>query len=129
MSVTSRADGYDISVHRVGGKHPDGKPIAIGRWTFEAPQVRSVVESECGVDTNVLNACAGKTKLSTHKRQVVRNDLNPERSAHTHYDVCEIDEHFGEDSFDVVVFDPPFDQKSSRRALRRDARKRPWRSS
>lgn len=91
--------------HTIGGRHPDGSPIAIGPWTFQTPQVRRVVEEY--LDGRVLNACAGKTKL-THD-DVHRNDLDDRRDAETHFDVTELDEHLRSESFDVVVFDPPFD--------------------
>lgn len=109
VETESAADGFDVEIHQVGGKHPGGKPIAIGRWTFETPVVRRVVEDALG--NEILNACAGKTKLSDAGGHViVRNDINPERDADHHFDVCEIDEHFDGNSFDTVVFDPPFDQ-------------------
>ncbi len=102
---------YDVSVHTVGGKHPGGKPIAMGKWTFEVPVVRTIVEGY--LDGRVLNACAGKTKLNHGTGEIVRNDINEKRDAQYHYDVCEIDQHFPSDSFDVVVFDPPFDQSQA----------------
>lgn len=104
---TQRADGYDITMHQVGGREPDGSPSFIGPWTFRTKMVRDIVEDH--LTGRVLNACAGKTEL-THTAEIVRNDLNPDRDAEYHYDVCEIDEHFDENSFDTVVFDPPFDQ-------------------
>lgn len=97
-----------MSIHKVGGKERGGKPAAIGRWTFQTEQVRRIVESH--LEGRVLNACAGKTKLTHGNGEIVRNDLNPERDADYHYDVCGIDEYFPSDSFDTVVFDPPFDQ-------------------
>lgn len=93
------------SYHTVGGRHKDGTPIAIGPWTFETPQVRSVVESY--LDGRVLNACAGRTLLSHD--DVHRNDLDDRRDVDTHHDVTELDEHLPAESFDVIVFDPPFD--------------------
>jgi hypothetical protein len=98
-------------VHNIGGKEPDGKPACIGRWTFQTQKVRKEVESH--LRGRVLNACAGKTKLRTEAvDEIVRNDINEDRDADTHFDVCEIAGHFDE-KFDVVVFDPPFDQKQA----------------
>lgn len=109
VETVAATNGFDVEIHQVGGKHPGGKPIAIGRWTFETPVVRRVVEDTLG--NEVLNACAGKTQLSeAGNRNIVRNDINPDRDADYHLDVCEIDDHFEENSFDTVVFDPPFDQ-------------------
>ena len=96
---------HPFALHTIGGKHPDGTPIALGAWTFEAPQVRRVVESY--LRGRVLNACAGKTHLSHD--DVHRNDLDERRDADTHHDVCSLDEYLPAESFDVVVFDPPFD--------------------
>jgi tRNA G10 N-methylase Trm11 len=56
----------------------------------------------------VLNACAGQTILN-HEDEIIRNDLNPEMNADTHHDVASIATHFPSESFDTVVFDPPFD--------------------
>lgn len=89
-----------------GGTNPDGTKRVFGRWTFEYRPAREFVEERLG--GRVLNACAGKVKLD-HDGEIVRNDLNPERDADTHYDVAKIADHFEEGSFDTVVFDPPFD--------------------
>ena len=102
---------YPLYVRNVGGREPDGSPTFIGPWTFSARMVREVVED--AIEGRTLNACAGKTELS-HDVEIVRNDLNPEMDADYHYDVMEIDEHFDEESFDSVVFDPPFDQEQAR---------------
>lgn len=99
----------DFGWHKVGGKHPDGTPIAIGPWTFEAPQVRRVVESY--LTGRVLNACAGKTRLDHD--DVHRNDVDPDREADTHHDVRELDQYLPPESFDVVVFDPPWDKEQA----------------
>jgi len=95
-----------INAVKVGGTRRDGEPEYIGPWTFQSDIVRHSVLDE--LDGRVLNACAGKTKLEYDN--VIRNDINPKREADHHYDVCSIDEHLPKDSFDVVVFDPPFDQ-------------------
>lgn len=95
-----------FALHTIGGKHPDGTPISIGPWTFECPQVRRVVEAY--LSGRVLNACAGKTRL-TYSGEVHRNDIDPERDADTHHDVAELDEHLESESYDTIVFDPPFD--------------------
>ena len=89
-----------------GGRDRDGNPRTLGRWTFEYEPARELVESLLA--GRVLNACAGKTKLR-HDAEIVRNDLNPDRDADTHHNVEEIAEFFPPQSFDTVVFDPPFD--------------------
>lgn len=97
----------------IGGKEPDGKPAAIGRWTFQTKKVRDVLLQY--LDGRVLNAFAGKTDLAEYKRGIteIRNDLNPERDADYHLDVADLGEKFDEDTFDVVVLDPPFDQSQA----------------
>jgi hypothetical protein len=75
------------------------------RWTFQSDKIRNWVEGN--LHGEVLNACAGKTQLS-HDGEIVRNDYNPERKADHHYDVAEIAEHLEPNTFDCVVFDPPF---------------------
>lgn len=106
-ALQTRENGHDVTIHRIGGRNRDGSPSFIGPWTFQCDQVRRVVED--ALTGRVLNACAGKTKLN-HSGEIVRNDLNPERDADHHVDVGTIDELFEPDTFDTVVFDPPFDQ-------------------
>lgn len=97
----------------IGGKEPDGKPAAIGRWTFQTKKVRDALLPY--LEGRVLNAFAGKTALSDYKRGIneVRNDLNPEREADYHYDAAELGDLLTEESFDVVVLDPPFSQSQA----------------
>jgi len=103
----------DDEIECIGGKEPDGKPAAIGRWTFQTKKVRD--ELLPYLEGNVLNAFAGETKLSEYKRGFVevRNDLNPERDADYHVDAVELDTIFEPGEFDTVVLDPPFDQTQS----------------
>lgn len=91
---------------RNGGTDSDGNGQMFGRWTFEYQPAREFVEKR--LRGRVLNACAGQTKLD-HDGEIVRNDLNPEIEADYHRDVCELAENFSRESFDTVVFDPPFD--------------------
>ncbi|MFC7202881.1 hypothetical protein ACFQJC_05090 [Haloferax namakaokahaiae] len=90
-----------------GGRNRDGSPRMLSRWTFEYSPAREFVEGY--LDGRVLNACAGKTKL-THDGEIIRNDLNPEMDADTHVDVATLGDHFEPQSFDTIVFDPPFDE-------------------
>ena len=93
-----------------GGSDPDGTARFLGRWTFQYHAARSIVREE--MQGRVLNACAGKTQLN-HDGEIVRNDLNPAREADMHVDVCEIADHLNRQSFDTVIFDPPFDEKQA----------------
>jgi len=89
-----------------GGTNADGSKRVFGRWTFEYRPAREFVEERLRGD--VLNACAGRVRLR-HDGAVHRNDLNPEIDADTHVDVANIAEEFAPESFDTVVFDPPYD--------------------
>jgi len=91
---------------RNGGSDRDGSKRVFGRWTFEYKPAREFVEKR--LRGRVLNACAGKTELS-HDGKVLRNDLNPEIDAETHVDVTNLRSCYPPQSFDTVVFDPPFD--------------------
>lgn len=104
------AENYRLRVHNVGGREPDGTPTYLSQWTFDVRMLREIVEG--AIEGRTLNACAGKTRLN-HDDEIVRNDLNPERDADHHHDVTEIDALFRADSFDSVVYDPPFDQSQS----------------
>lgn len=83
------------------------------RWTFQSKKIRRWVEQR--LQGRVLNACAGKTKLA-HDGEIVRNDIDEHRDADLHVDVCEIADHFEPESFDAVVYDPPFSQYQSNRS-------------
>lgn len=83
------------------------------RWTFESDKIRRWVEQR--VHGRVLNACAGKTELE-HGDEVVRNDIDEQRDADLHVDVCEIADHFDRCSFDTIVYDPPFSQYQASRS-------------
>ena len=89
-----------------GGTGRDGSKQVFGRWTFEYQPAREFVENR--LRGRVLNACAGRSTLN-YDGEIVRNDLNPEIEADYHLDVCELADHFPRQSFDTVVFDPPFD--------------------
>lgn len=91
---------------RNGGTNRDGSKQVFGRWTFEYQPARQFVENR--LNGRVLNACAGKSVLD-YDGEIVRNDLNPEMDADYHLDVCEFADYFPRQSFDTVVFDPPFD--------------------
>jgi len=90
---------------KIGGRTEDGEAVHLSPWTFEVPQIREIVEK--WLSGEVLNACAGKTKLD-HDGPIHRNDINPDHDADTHHDVREIDQHLEQNRFDTVVFDPPY---------------------
>jgi len=94
-----------------GGRNTDGSARMLGRWTFDYAAARNIVREE--MQGRVLNACAGETVLE-YGGEIVRNDLHPDRPAlDTTHDVTEIAAHFEPQSFDTVLFDPPFDEKQA----------------
>jgi hypothetical protein len=102
---TDRDDWSDLEMHYA--------TVSPNRWTFQSDKIRRWVESR--LQGRVLNACAGKTKL-THDHEIVRNDIDEDRDADTHVDVCELAGHFDAESFHTVVYDPPFSQNQSNRS-------------
>jgi len=105
-AVDSDRDDYsDVRMHY--------DTVSPNRWTFKSDKIRRWVEER--LTGRVLNACAGKTKLA-HDNEIVRNDIDEERDADTHHDVCELADHFDAESFDTVVFDPPFSQNQANRS-------------
>jgi len=94
--VTSVGNSLQMSYHVC-------KP---SRWTFENDKIRRWLMQF--VRGRTLNACAGKTLLD--HSPVVRNDLNLDRNADTHHDVTNIATHFKPNSFDTIIYDPPFSE-------------------
>lgn len=93
-------DGLRMSYHTVSPN----------RWTFQSTKIRKWVEAR--LQGHVLNACAGKTMLA-HDAEIVRNDLDEDRDADLHVDVCEVADHFEAGSFDTIVYDPPFSENQA----------------
>ena len=88
-------DGMDMRYYSIMPK----------RWTFQVPDVRNWVEEH--MEGRVLNACAGREELE-HDGEVIRNDVDPDKDADYHADVVELSDVFDAQSFDCIVFDPPF---------------------
>ena len=87
--------------------------VSPNKWTFQSDKIRRWVESL--LEGRTLNACAGKTKLA-HDHEIVRNDLDEDRDADMHVDVCEIADHFEPESFGTIVYDPPFSENQATRS-------------
>lgn len=74
-------------------------------WTFEDKHIRDWVLSH--LDGRVLNACCGQTKLP-HDGEIVRNDLDSSINADSHVDVTKLPTIHEPESFDTILFDPPW---------------------
>jgi len=83
------------------------------RWTFQSRTIREWIEQR--LRGRVLNACAGKTRLA-HDHEIVRNDIDEQRDADLHLDVCEIADELETESFDTIIYDPPFSQYQTSRS-------------
>lgn len=106
-SLSFNQENTDLTVRFVPtGQHPAA--------TFEEPNLRKYVLHH--MEGRVLNACAGPTHLDEWYEggEIVRNDINPDIESDVTADIAELALHFEENSFDVIVFDPPWTAYQSR---------------
>lgn len=75
------------------------------RWTFQDDKIREWVTSH--LDGKVLNACAGEYQLS-HNDEIIRNDIDESKVADYHVDVAKLPALIEPETFDAIVFDPPW---------------------
>lgn len=87
------------------------------RWTFKDSNIREWVEGH--LSGRVLNACAGKTRLN-HNAEIVTNDLDENIETDYSVDAAELSAEFPAESFETIVFDPPWSVYQSN--LRYDGR-------
>jgi hypothetical protein len=87
------------------------------RWTFQDDNIRSWAEEH--LQGRVLNACAGKTRLN-HDSEILTNDLDADIETDTSVDVAELSGVYEAESFDTILFDPPWSLYQSN--LRYDGR-------
>jgi len=73
--------------------------------TFESGPIRKWTEER--LDGFVLNACCGKSQLN-HSAKIWRNDIDSDIDADSHVDVARLAAEFDENTFDTIVFDPPW---------------------
>jgi|AntDeeMinimDraft_6_1070357.scaffolds.fasta_scaffold00217_22 hypothetical protein len=114
--LTSTVAGMDAETSLYIPRSKVNKPVTayhsvqpFSKWTFEDETIKGWAESHFEPGDRVLNACAGQTRLTPPKGgEIVRNDVNTEREADLHVDVAELAAHLEKESFDVIVFDPPW---------------------
>jgi hypothetical protein len=107
---------------------PDSEPalsywtVQPNRWTFAATKIRSWVEK--WMEGRTLNACCGVTKLN-HDDKVLRNDLQRRiehngtthpTDADTHLDVRDLTDQYAPESFETIIYDPPFSEGQAKTA-------------
>lgn len=91
-----QSDGdIEMAFYDVGGS----------RWTFEDKPVRDWTLSFC--KGRVLNVTAGQTKMG-YDGDIVRNDIDEDAPADTHLEAHDLPDEFGANSFNTIVFDPPW---------------------
>jgi len=73
--------------------------------TFEVTEIKNWVLDR--LNGRVLNACCGPTQLQ-YQGQIHRNDIDPEVPANTHVDVARLAAELEPESFDTILFDPPW---------------------
>lgn len=113
MGQLGAAEGAKKQGDRSGDIDLSYYTVQPNKWTFKSDKIRRWVEAR--LQGRVLNACAGKTHLA-HDHEIVRNDIDEDRDADTHHDVCEIGAYFEPGSFDTIVYDPPFSQNQATRS-------------
>lgn len=75
--------------------------------TFESPKLRQWTESFLGDADRILNPCAGTARLNVDG-EVVRVDINEDADADLHIDFRNLLDHVDPQSFDAIVYDPPY---------------------
>lgn len=82
--------------------------------TFEEPNLRKYVLAH--TQGRALNVCAGPTQLSEWYTggDIVRNDLHPEIESDLSVDIAELACEFPPNTFDTIIFDPPWSAYQSR---------------
>jgi len=83
--------------------------------TFESPKLKHWVESRLAHNgvTSLLNPCAGTASLSTDA-DVLRVDVDEGAAADLHIDFRNLDAHVAANSFDGIVYDPPYTPNQAR---------------
>lgn len=114
--IERNKDGY------VNGMDMRYYSIMPKRWSFQVPDVRAWVEEH--LEGRVLNACAGQEELN-YNGEIIRNDVDPEKPAEYHLDVVNLTDELEEQSFDTIVFDPPFSDNQAESTYGVDVRTNP----
>jgi len=73
------------------------------KWTFTILPIKELVLSYVRTPLIWADPFAGK-----HSPAMVKNDMNPEMDVEFHLDALEFLKQFHDDSFDGVLFDPPY---------------------
>lgn len=81
--------------------------------TFESPKLKHWTETHLEDAERILNPCAGTATLDVDG-DVFRVDINPDANADLHIDFRDLPEYVSEQSFDAIVYDPPYTSHQAR---------------
>lgn len=81
--------------------------------TFESQKLRQWTESFLADADRVLNPCAGSARLNL-EADVLRVDVNPDADADLNIDFRDLPAHVKPNSFDAIVYDPPYTAHQAR---------------
>lgn len=75
--------------------------------TFQSEKLRYWTESHLQNADQILNPCAGVARLDV-PGEVLRLDINEDADADLHIDFRDIEEYVEQNTFDAIVYDPPY---------------------
>ncbi|QLH82136.1 zinc finger domain-containing protein [Halosimplex pelagicum] len=81
--------------------------------TFQSDKLRHWTESHLEDAERILNPCAGVASLSVDG-EVLRVDVDEEADADLHIDFRDLPDHVETESFDAIVYDPPYTPNQAR---------------
>lgn len=100
-------------------RRPDAEP-SVSFWTdttegstFQSEKLKHWTESHLGDADRILNPCAGVATLDVGG-EVLRVDINEDANADLHIDFRNLPEHVESESFDAIVYDPPYTPHQAR---------------
>jgi hypothetical protein len=81
--------------------------------TFQSDKLRHWTESHLEDAERVLNPCAGVAALNVDA-EVLRVDVDEDANADLHIDFRDLPNHVEDESFDAIVYDPPYTPNQAR---------------
>jgi hypothetical protein len=81
--------------------------------TFQSDKLRHWTESHLEDAKRVLNPCAGVAALNVDA-EVLRVDVDEDANADLHIDFRDLPNHVEDESFDAIVYDPPYTPNQAR---------------
>jgi hypothetical protein len=114
MATETVAPDTDQREYRSSG------PPSVSFWTdttegstFQSDKLRYWTESHLEDADRVLNPCAGVAELDVDG-EVLRVDINEDANADLHIDFRDLPSHVEDESYDAIVYDPPYTPHQAR---------------